>query len=207
MWRSILGARKVLERGLRWRVGNGVDLYFWEEKWVPFPSTFRLLSPKPNNNQAARVCDFLDFDRDVDRLRGVVLPVDIDRIFSIPLYSPTTADKLVWHYCKDGIFTVKSAYIQALLLKQEEGQTKSGGSSLGGKQKALKILWGFKIPNKMKDFLWRSWNNTLPTRFELCKRHEVEGELQLVLALYLARTITQRILTRAARHTKRIAIY
>ena len=33
------------------------------------------------------------------------------------------------------------------------------------------------------------------------------GELQLVLALYLARTITRRILTRAARHTKRIAIY
>jgi len=33
------------------------------------------------------------------------------------------------------------------------------------------------------------------------------GELQLVLAFYLARTITRRILTRAARHTKRIAIY
>lgn len=33
------------------------------------------------------------------------------------------------------------------------------------------------------------------------------GELQLVLALYLARTITRRILTRAARHTQRIAIY
>lgn len=31
--------------------------------------------------------------------------------------------------------------------------------------------------------------------------------VQLVLALYLARTITRRILTRAARHTQRIAIY
>lgn len=66
-------------------------------------------------------------------------------------------------------------------------------------------------------FVWIWWISylgwNLPLLFAFFKtlgsgsRRGDSGELQLVLALYFARTITRRILRRAARHTKRIAIY
>jgi hypothetical protein len=33
-WRSICQARKVLEDGLLWRVGNGESIRIWDDKWL-----------------------------------------------------------------------------------------------------------------------------------------------------------------------------
>lgn len=34
-WRNIWEARKVLENGLMWRVGDGADISIWHDAWVP----------------------------------------------------------------------------------------------------------------------------------------------------------------------------
>ena len=33
-------AREVLQLGVRWRVGNGVSITIWKDKWLPFQSSF-----------------------------------------------------------------------------------------------------------------------------------------------------------------------
>jgi hypothetical protein len=45
IWRSICEARQVLRDGMRWRVGDGVDIKIWKDAWLPTPSTFRVISP------------------------------------------------------------------------------------------------------------------------------------------------------------------
>ncbi|XP_059436088.1 uncharacterized protein LOC132169016 [Corylus avellana] len=43
-WRSIWGARDLLERGLYSRVGNGQKTRIWGDKWVPIPATYSIQS-------------------------------------------------------------------------------------------------------------------------------------------------------------------
>lgn len=33
-WRSILGARPLLEKGMRWRVGDGHNINIWKDRWL-----------------------------------------------------------------------------------------------------------------------------------------------------------------------------
>uniref|UniRef100_A0A803NGK5 Reverse transcriptase n=1 Tax=Cannabis sativa TaxID=3483 RepID=A0A803NGK5_CANSA len=42
MWRSILWGRKIIEKGVRWRVILGRDIHINEDKWIPRSSTFSL---------------------------------------------------------------------------------------------------------------------------------------------------------------------
>ena len=44
-WRSIFNSLEVLRCGTRWRVGNGRLIHIWEDKWLPTPSTYKVISP------------------------------------------------------------------------------------------------------------------------------------------------------------------
>ena len=57
-WKGIYEARKVIENGCRWRVGDGTSINIREDPWFPKPSTFKVQSR--DNLQATRVCDLID---------------------------------------------------------------------------------------------------------------------------------------------------
>ena len=44
VWRSILAAQEVVEKGFRWQVGNGCRIGIWRDKWLPTPSTHKVVS-------------------------------------------------------------------------------------------------------------------------------------------------------------------
>ena len=44
-WRSIFRALEVIRSGTRWRVGNGRVIHIWEDKWLPTPTTYKVVSP------------------------------------------------------------------------------------------------------------------------------------------------------------------
>ena len=44
-WKSILGARDVIRRGMVWRIGNGQDVRIKEDKWLPIRSNRATISP------------------------------------------------------------------------------------------------------------------------------------------------------------------
>ena len=46
-WRSLLAAREILERGMRWSIGNGQKVQIWADRWLPTPHSFKVISPKP----------------------------------------------------------------------------------------------------------------------------------------------------------------
>ena len=47
VWRSIAASRPVLQKGIRWQVGNGRKVKIWKDKWVPRDFCLRILTPTP----------------------------------------------------------------------------------------------------------------------------------------------------------------
>ena len=47
-WRSIFNSLEVIKKGTRWRVGNGKQIHIWDDKWLPTPTTHKVITP-PNN--------------------------------------------------------------------------------------------------------------------------------------------------------------
>jgi hypothetical protein len=128
-WRSILGARKVIELGSRWRVGNGEKIRIWKDRWLPTPTTYKVVSPISLLPEEARVSDLLIQDSQCWNSRlidEVFLPRDASIIKSTPLSFRRPQDKIIWYGNHRGIFTVKSAY---LLLQQNSRGSIMGESS------------------------------------------------------------------------------
>lgn len=64
-WSSILKARIVLEKGLRWLIGDVVSVRVWKDWWVARPSTFRPITQPPPSREDMMVQDFIDVERRV----------------------------------------------------------------------------------------------------------------------------------------------
>ncbi|KAK0581430.1 hypothetical protein LWI29_013728 [Acer saccharum] len=71
-------------------------------------------------------------------------------ISSIPQSNSVTADSVVWHYEKNGEYTVRSGYKVAMI----NGQVTSL-SGLGGCNTLWNSIWKLGIPGKIKVFIWR----------------------------------------------------
>ncbi|KAK4400699.1 putative ribonuclease H protein, partial [Sesamum angolense] len=111
-WRSILAARHIISKGIRWRVGDGQSIRVWSDPWLPRPSTFLPITTRSLFLPDLRVSDLLDSENGrwhKELIEGLFCPEDATLIQSIPLGQFNWADTMVWHYNKNGKFSVKSA--------------------------------------------------------------------------------------------------
>ena len=40
-----MAAQDVVKKGIRWQVGNGCGIQIWRDKWLPTPSTHKVVCP------------------------------------------------------------------------------------------------------------------------------------------------------------------
>ena len=71
-------------------------------------------------------------------------------ILKILVGSMEHEDILIWHYTKDGEYTVKSGYKTTMVLK-EEVECSNPAASLSW----WRSLWKLKVPLKVKKIVWR----------------------------------------------------
>ena len=160
--RSIFNSLEVLRSGTRWRVGNGRLIHIWDNKWLPNPSTYKVISPPRPLVEFPMVSSLID---PVTRwwksgaVRALFLPFEVDMILKIPLSHNLPKDKLIWLGNKRGVFTVKSAYFVAtkLLDTRDEGECSSGDPNTWIWRK----IQSLKLPKKVKIFSWRAYVNGL----------------------------------------------
>ncbi|KAI8548092.1 hypothetical protein RHMOL_Rhmol07G0245500 [Rhododendron molle] len=116
-WLSLLQGREILYKGLRWQVQNGESIRFWEDRWVPSSPNFRISSPKPVE------CDIEEVKDVIDQVKGswkkelltkVVTQEEMQELLSIPISQVNRKDHLVWHYTKNGSYSVKSGWVRAV---------------------------------------------------------------------------------------------
>ena len=88
-------------------------------------------------------------------------------ILAIPLTRMEEEDKVIWKENKGQSFSVKSAYLVALRVVQQQ----SGESSHTRRnEKVWKLILSMNVPPKVRNFVWRACLNILPTRANLQRR-------------------------------------
>ena len=162
-WWSIFNSLEVLRCGTRWSVGNGRLIHISDDKWLPNPTTHKVISPPHPFEDYPMVSSLIN---PMTRWwkRGVVcalfLPFEADTILKIPLCYNLPEDKLIWIGNKRGDFTVKSAYFVAIKIldSRVEGECSSGDPNA----QIWRKIWSLKLLGKIKIFSWRACVDGLP---------------------------------------------
>lgn len=102
VWRSICAANEVIIRGSQSQIGTGALVGVWCDRWLPFPSTFLISSPRPDNYSITMVHDLITSEANwnVPLLISLFSPEEVISIRSIPLNRRCKVDRLIWHYDK-----------------------------------------------------------------------------------------------------------
>ena len=169
-WRSLMAAKEVLRRGLRWNIGNGWRTKIWADRWIPTPNSFMVESPRPQNFVGELVETLLDHELggwNISTVKSVFLSYEAEVILSIPISPSFPEDALIWAWMKKGDFSVKCAYQVAYKwLAKDRGRGAGGEESNPRKKKEFwKVIWDLNCPSKVKFFLWRACKNILPTNY------------------------------------------
>ncbi|XP_058733791.1 uncharacterized protein LOC131605427 [Vicia villosa] len=168
-WRSIISARELVQRGTRWRIGNGDSVKVLSDNWLPNSSGFRVLGNARGVDQHTKVGDFIDRDLgcwDRDLVYSSFDPDVALQIISIPLAQRETQDKQIWHFDKSGDFTVKSAY--HCCTKRNWAAKLGSSSSLHSR--LWKETWKAPVHSRTRNFIWRLAKDILPVKTNLSKK-------------------------------------
>ncbi|KAK1563015.1 hypothetical protein Q3G72_020842 [Acer saccharum] len=105
-------------------------------------------------------------------IRRNFLPDEAELILSIPLSALSKRDLVLWHFDKNGIFSVKSAYRVAI-----SAMRRFEASCSSGPHPRWKKLWCLQLPNKIKIFCWKACRNILPAKALLHKRGIIDSDV------------------------------
>ncbi|GLT70676.1 hypothetical protein SLA2020_427380 [Shorea laevis] len=199
-WKSILKCRDVLKLGLRWRVGTGENIKFWQDTWVgDKPLLDVALIPVLEDQIDVPVSHVILPDQtwNTSILQQLLPQPAVEQILALPL--PTFGqqeDGIYWVGSHNGVFSVKSAFYllqhQSIILHNHLGN--------------WSWIWKLQCAEKIKLFIWllrrgRLFTNSL--RFErhfasspLCPRCEQAQEtpLHLLRDCYYSRLVWESTL-------------
>ena len=146
-----------------------------EDKWLPDQVYNSVTSPLPSIPLDAKVSLLIDeasrsWNDEV--VRQLFLPHEVKKILSIPISSRLPHDSLIWSKTPSGIFSTRSAY---RLLANEASASSPSSSNLHPQRHLWRGVWMLRTPNKVKHFIWRACNNSLPTLDNLFRRKIVSS--------------------------------
>jgi len=109
----MLKARKVLEMGCRWNIGDGNKVKIWGSKWLPRQNASRIITAPRLLGPDSYVSDLIDpIERKwrVELVQNIFLPLQAIDIMSIHMATEAHADYVIWEPETDGVFLVRMAY-------------------------------------------------------------------------------------------------
>lgn len=170
VWTSLHATQDLVRRGTRWKVGSGIGIHASRYPWIDDDQNFYVRTQNPSFS-SLRVADFINHEIrrwNVELLKLAFSQVDVERITHTAIPPLGAVDKLVWHYSKDGSYSVKSAYKLAAQLTFDPGLEVKGN---------WKELWNLRVPPKVRDFLWRVCRDCLPHKSNLRRKHIITDSL------------------------------
>ena len=130
-WQSILKARRVISKGMRWRIGDGKSTSIYNDNWLLGRGSAKVVSPHAPTLEGAQAVALINLDSitwNQNMLQHYFLSFEADRIKSIPLCWTLHDDCLIWPAGGNGEYSVKSGY--KILCKNEDlGATVRTGRS------------------------------------------------------------------------------
>jgi hypothetical protein len=170
VWRSLWGAKYLVQAGMIWRVGDGKSVKIWGDKWIGSTYTGKIQAPVRilgENDKVSALIDDTTQWWNYELIQAIFPEEEAKRIYSTVLSPLGKPDQIVWAGTKNGIFTVRSAYH----LAKELSLVEIGECSIAGqKERMWQIIWKLKCPRVIHLFLWKACNNILPTKGNLSRR-------------------------------------
>jgi hypothetical protein len=99
-------------------------------------------------------------------IRACFLPVDATAIRNIPLCTRGQPDIWAWNYDPKGMFSIRPAYrmmINTKINRENYYEGNPGSSNSESVTKGWSSLWKNSVPSKIRVFLWRQAQHSLPT--------------------------------------------
>uniref|UniRef100_A0A803PGZ2 RNase H type-1 domain-containing protein n=1 Tax=Cannabis sativa TaxID=3483 RepID=A0A803PGZ2_CANSA len=161
IWRSILEAKYLITKGGRPLIGSGENVSIMNDPWLPDEDNPHVTSSHPTliDQKVSCLLEMNDKRWDVEVIVDLFNNRDKELIYKIPISATNVTDSWYWSKEVSRIYSVKSAYKLIQDLKP------SSSSDF------WRALWALKCPPKVKDMLWRSVSNCLPTYGSLVQRH------------------------------------
>ncbi|XP_048494760.1 uncharacterized protein LOC125494913 [Beta vulgaris subsp. vulgaris] len=163
-FRSLLGACRSLKDGLYKKLGNGKSIRLATDNWHPSKKFVPCEVQNQNSDSGPIwVSDLMDQNKSwkPSIIWNQYSKEDAKEIFAIHIPKAGMEDEIGWSHTKSGNYTVKSGY---WLLNGENQQQLS-------KESNWKQFWKADYFPKWKLFLWKIFNNALPTADNLLKRN------------------------------------
>ena len=159
IWKNILKQRELLDKGLRWKLGNGTSIRFWTDRWMSEKIIMEWLQINNTHvhdlNFRVSECFTTNKEWDLTRLKMLVPDHIVERIVAIPIPFHDIEDEICWAIESNGKFSVKSATWLAHGITQIEEPWE------------FKWIWKLNVAPKLKNFLWQILNGGLQVRENL----------------------------------------
>ena len=152
-WKSILKGRDTIQKGMKWRVGNGRSIKVFKDQWLPYEGSGRVLSPPLEHDLNLKVADLMDHELhywNSDLVNNIFLPSEAKMILAIPLSLMDTPDRLFWPMNSSGVYSVKSGY---KLLRACVEPVSPSSSDQSGNRDVWKQIWKLHVPNRIHTLL------------------------------------------------------
>jgi len=118
----------LLQSGYHWQVGDGKSIGVWTDRWLPRPSTFRVLTPPTLllvNTTVDSLMDQESGEWNLNLINQVFFHKDATSILSIPLSHHKPRDCMIWAFTPRGHFIVNSVYKVARTITQLSTSTET----------------------------------------------------------------------------------
>jgi len=157
-----------LTQGLIRRIGDGRTTKIWDDNWLLRDCNMKpIISLKVNPPRlVSELIDETTATWKEELIREFFFPMDVSTILSIPLCTRRQPDFWSWHFDRKGLFTVKSAYrmmVTTKINRENYFEGNAGSSNTESGSKGWCSLWKTAVPSKVRVFLWRLAQQSLPT--------------------------------------------
>ena len=112
-WKSNLKGRRVIQRGAKWRVGDGESIKIYGDNWLPTATLLGVHSPLPLKFQNASISSLINHQTrtwDLEVLSTAITPFEANLVQKITLSHGQSRDVLFWSFMQSGIYSIKSSY-------------------------------------------------------------------------------------------------
>ncbi|KAL0388035.1 UNVERIFIED_CONTAM: hypothetical protein Sradi_2685300 [Sesamum radiatum] len=158
--RSLWGSRDILAAGSQWKLGYGNLILIMGHLWISRLDSFQKICCPNSLPQDTKLLALLNADQEwnVDLVNAKFCSLDVEYILGISLQDGER-DSSVWHFERQGRFSIQSAYCGVSLLRGEIECSKCDQS--------WGFVWSSKVLPKVLLFAWRCVHDTLPTTVQL----------------------------------------
>lgn len=102
-----------MKEGIQWRVEDGRNVRILSDPWLPTPRTFKPLSR--HIDMPSMVSNIVTPNAKWDKptIEMCFCPEEAGIILGMPFSQHGCPDRLIWHYTRNGMYSVQSGYLVA----------------------------------------------------------------------------------------------